>query len=307
MNRAVTNQDPNALPPVSPHPPYGPPPLPPHLSAPPRGTAVPPPPAPRSGGAGPGVDQPAPPTPHAPSIRTGSQPTPPTGGRRSLIAIAIAITAVVVASVSVVISWRALDQAGDARDIANARGLQAPAATQAPTTGSTAEPPPVDLTGTPIEPVDPAVTGTLPTLNAQTQYAVKYTGESLKMLVAGCADEMYIDLDEPRLRVGLGSAELSFETECSGGTPTLKLVNGVVGSEVESPVTTPAECNEKIRTSPLGEIAQPARRGRVFCVMTNLDLARASGDTWKMVVVEVKSTAQDGTVTIQANAWNIPN
>jgi hypothetical protein len=262
---------------------------------------------PRSGGAGPGVGQSATATPQAPSTRTGAQPTAPTGGRRSLIAIAVAIAAVVVALGSLGISWRALDQAGDARDIANARGPAGPAATQEPATGPTTEPAPADPTDAPAVPVDPAATGPLPTLNAQTQYTVKYTGESLKMVVAGCTDEMYIDLDEPRLRVGLGSAELSFETECSGGTQTLKLVNGAVGSEAESPTTTPAECNEKIRTSPLGEIAQPARRGRVFCVMTNLDIARASGDTWKMVVVEVKSTAQDGTVTIQANAWNIPN
>jgi hypothetical protein len=238
----------------------------------------------------------------------GGRPTPVKGAKRGLIALAAAIAALVVASAALVVGWRALDQAGAARDIANARIPSAPtgAPAQDATTGPPAAQLPTDPTGPATEPVDPAATGTVPTLNARTVYDKKYTNESLKMS-AGCGDTVNIDLDEPRLRVATENAELTFDTPCGARTSTFTFTSGVAGSAVESADTTPAECNDKIRTSPLGEIPQPVRRGRVFCVMTSLDNARGSGDTWKMVVVEIKSTAEDGTVTIEANAWNIPN
>lgn len=242
---------------------------------------------------------------------TGSAP-PPAGppvvgtqpgkrSRGSLIAIVAAGFALIVALTSAAISWRALDQANVARDIANARGLPAPA----PTVGESADTP-AQPTAATQEPVDTGETEPAPTLNAQTRYEKKYTGESLK-LQTSCTEQLYIDLDEPRLRVESGKGELLFDVDCGGAASTLQMAEGVIGSELEAPPTTPTECNEHIRTSPLGTPSQPVRRGKVYCFMTNLDTARASGDTWKMVVVEIKSTAQDGTVTINADAWNIPD
>jgi hypothetical protein len=231
----------------------------------------------------------------------------PTGGRRSLVAIAVAALAIVVALGSMLVSWRALDQASDARDIANARGTEPPAVpVDAPTQNPTTDPVSTDPTDVPTAPDDPTTTGAVPTLNAQTQYTVKYEDESLK-ISAGCTEAMYIDLDEPRLGVASEIAEISFDTPCGSGPSTISLSPGVVGSAVDTAETTPADCNDKIRTSRLSETPQPARRGRVFCVMTNVDNARTSGDTWKMVIVEIASTAQDGTVTLRVDAWNIPD
>ena len=211
-----------------------------------------------------------------------------------------------IAVASAVVSWRALDQANDARDIADALGSREiiePAAVPEPADPPTTEPATAGAAG---EPLDSGATPTVPTLNAQTRYETKYSGESLK-LQGSCTDYLYIDLDEPRLRVESGKAELMLDVDCNGAASTLQMVNGVVGSELEAAVTTPAECNESIRTSPLGTPSQPVRRGKVYCFMTSLDTARTSGDTWKMVVVEIKSTAQDGTVTLVADAWNIPD
>jgi hypothetical protein len=41
-------------------------------------------------------------------------------------------------------------------------------------------------------------------------------------------------------------------------------------------------------------------------VTTNYATARESGDVWRMALVEIVAVANDGAVTIQATAWNIP-
>ncbi|GAA0795109.1 hypothetical protein [Spirilliplanes yamanashiensis] len=216
--------------------------------------------------------------------------------------------ALLLAAGSAVLSWRAADRAGDAvarlDALAAATAAPPPAPTEAAPapTGPPAEPP-ADL---PAEPTDPALDpDAQPTLNAQTRYAVKYTAETLR-IPSACSDTVYVDLDEPRVQVPSGTAEIRYYDPCGIRSGTLAMSEGVRGSEVESEAVTPTECADQIRTRPLSTAEHPVRRGQVYCLTTSLDAARSAATTWKMVLLVVSATAQDGTITLQASAWDIP-
>jgi hypothetical protein len=225
--------------------------------------------------------------------------------RRGLLTLSVAVLALLVAVASAALSWRALDQANDARDIANAKGgvPVGPASAQ-PTGVSTPNPSP-EPPATADVPTPPPAEGEAPVLDAQTQYGVKYTNQSMT-IPAGCNDNVYIDLDEPRVGVDPGDADVQYYDPCGNDPATLDLSDQVRGSEAPTTTVTPIECADRIRTSPLGQGKQPVRTGRVFCIMTSLGAAKSRGDTWKMVVLSVVATGQDGTVSVKASAWDIP-
>jgi hypothetical protein len=254
--------------------------------------------------------------PQQSTYSSASPPSPPTPrgagsarGRHGLIPIAVAALALVVASASALVSWRAIDRANDARDIALARGGQGGgAATSDPSAGpSTAGPASTEPSqGLASEPADPEATGSVPVLNEQTKYEIRYAKQPLQ-IQAACNMTVNLDLDEPRVQVDDSIAELLYMRPCSSQPATLTLTGGAQGSEVDSPDSTPAECVDKIRTSPIGiGVALPIRRGRVFCIMTSLNTARERADTWKIVVLETSAVGEDGTVGLDASAWNIP-
>ena len=60
------------------------------------------------------------------------------------------------------------------------------------------------------------------------------------------------------------------------------------------------------RTAPVAGIGIPVRQGTVVCLQTSFSYARSHGDPWRIVLVEVTGVGNDGTVTVQASAWNIP-
>jgi hypothetical protein len=219
--------------------------------------------------------------------------------------MAIAVAALVVALVAATFSWRATSRAGDVADRLDALAAKQ---TGAPAVQTTIEPTPANEPtepSPPTEPTEPA--GSAPTLNAQTQYKVRYTDEALK-ISARCNDTVYLDLDEPRVQVDSLISELTYSDGCGSASAKLRLRSGIEGSEVQSPAVTPPECAEQIRTSPLPQNGdQPVRRGQVYCIKTSLDAARNSGISWKMIILSVSATAQDGTVTLKASAWDIPN
>ncbi|MFC6017031.1 hypothetical protein ACFP2T_12550 [Plantactinospora solaniradicis] len=212
---------------------------------------------------------------------------------------------------STVFAWRAIDQAKDAKDIAIGRlpvagGGPATDAPEAPTAPSTADQgqTPAEATTAPDD--VPRSPGEPPELNERTVYQPEYEKQSLT-LRARCGYDMYADLDEPRARVDGAGHDLRFTAACGNEPSSLRLGEGVQGSESARPGMTPQECVDAIRTAPIAEGAKvPVRKASMICVTTNYAAARERGDVWRMALVEIVAVANDGAVTIQATAWNIP-
>jgi hypothetical protein len=226
-----------------------------------------------------------------------------------LVTLAVAVVALLLAFVSSVVAWRAASRAGDAVD--RVAALEKAKAV-APQPESTTTPPVADQpanqpTDEPTDEPAEQPTGAVPTLDAQTQYKTRYTGQPLK-IAAGCGQTVYLDLDEPRVQVDTSIAEFNYYDGCGGEPAHFRMQSGIDGSQVPSTSVTPVECAEQIRANPLLHNANiPVHRGDVFCVTTSLDNARAAGISWKMVMLTILATAQDGTVSLKANAWDIPS
>lgn len=259
----------------------------------------------------------APTTATIPGRPLAGPPTPPgapsVAPRRSRgagLAVVLALFSLIVSLGTAAIAWRALDQAGDARDIALAGNGGAKPTAAAPGGGGEGAPAPT----TAAAPVDTATEGasdgggasstTPPKLDERTVYTPDYPRQTLTITTNGC-NGSGVDLDEPR--VNGNNAEL-FLVKCYDGQLFLKLGEGVSASSAVSATSTPTECSEKIRTTPLiGESKVPARQGQVLCLSTSYSAAKSSGDKWRMVLVEVTGVGNDNTTaTISATAWVIP-
>ncbi|MGC5333527.1 hypothetical protein [Micromonospora sp. DT62] len=289
MKQPDPPQEPSANPPATPHQP---------------GTT---PPSPPLGGTG--VPQPWPPS------ATRAPSAPPPGGARGnrfgAVVLGIAVLALLASFGSAVVSWRALDQARTARDIASARSpLVAPTATPAGSessslpsaTGPAGTP---DGGGGPGEP--PRSPGQPPELDERTVYKPKYEAQSLTLNPADCFTEMRVDLDEPRANVGSNGAEFAMDPDCQSAAPNVQLRTGVAGSEVARAGMRPQECADAIRAAPIANDARvPLRKNGFLCISTNFAKARESRDEWRMVLVEVVSISNDRAVVIKATAWDIP-
>ncbi|WP_430788599.1 hypothetical protein [Actinoplanes sp. G11-F43] len=239
-------------------------------------------------------------------------PNPQTPGPRrrtgrSLIFPVIAVLAFLLGAFAAVQSWRAAENTAEVLD-----RLAAPATV--PPSVTPPEPAPVSeaaeqqaepSTEPPTEPAGDNTTGSAPVLDARTQYTDRYDSEDLRVPV-DCNSAIYVDLDEPRMKVESSLAEFYYQNPCGTSTAFINLSDGVEGSVVTSTAVTPVECAENIRRSPMSSDRYPIRRGQVYCIKTSLDTARSSAVTWKMVLVEVTATGQDGTVTFRASAWDIP-
>ena len=71
---------------------------------------------------------------------------------------------------------------------------------------------------------------------------------------------MYADLDEPRANVASTGYDLAVRGDC-GSTPAyVSLGDGVQGSDSGTISSTPQDCAEHIRTSPLGDANVPVRK-----------------------------------------------
>jgi hypothetical protein len=237
-------------------------------------------------------------------------PAPARRQRGAALALGVAVLALLVAVVSLVVAWRAVDQAGDAKQFALAGGtgeVADPAARVPTAPVTTGAPPPTEA---PVDAVtsapDPSASGEPAPLDERTAYTPRYEKQILT-LKAGCNDNMYIDLDEPRANVEYSDYDLGFTRRCQGEASVLTFGDGVEGSESGNPQMTPHDCAERIRTAPVGTEAKvPVRKGVVLCVTTSLGKAREKGDSQRMVRLEITGAAEDGTVTLQSTAWNIP-
>ncbi|MEU4240616.1 hypothetical protein [Actinoplanes sp. NPDC026619] len=209
--------------------------------------------------------------------------------------------AVLLALVAVVLAWRANGRANDALEKASAPIVVQPT-TQPPTVTPPTTEPTTAPTGT-----ETTTDGTeAPTLSPETKYAEKYTGEDLKVAMTDCSGSVDVDLDEPRVRAENTDREFTLISPCSGRGPRMELLDGVQGAAAKSDAVKPNECAELIRTGPLPAGVQALRTGQVYCINTSLDTARTKAITWKMIVLTVTATANDGTVTFKASAWDIP-
>lgn len=218
--------------------------------------------------------------------------------------MAIAVVALFLALLSTVFSWRAAGKASDNADDIKALNARLAAVPAAPAPTELTGQPTTDVTDEPTADPTDSPTGSVPTLNAQTQYKIRYTDQPLQVPVT-CSRRIQVDLDEPRVQVGDDVSELY--VGCATPASIMRLGDGVNGSEVQSASVTPIECAERIRTSPLAEDADlPVRKGQVYCLTTSRSVAASSAITWKMVVLSVTATASDGSLTLKATAWDIP-
>jgi hypothetical protein len=258
----------------------------PDLPPPPPGTFAGPPPAPPEKPAGP--------------PRAGH-----TGRGGGLLALAVAAVALLVAVIAVVVSVTATGRAREAQRQAEA-AVAAANGTGGATPERTAESPPRPSDAAPTDSSSPTVGPELPPLNPETVYKVGYQKTTLT-LRSGCNNQLYIDLDFPRVAATETAADLSFTPNCSNDAARLRLQDGVSASLADTPALLPADCAKRIQTAALGEgLNVPLQQGVVMCIVTSGAAARAQGLTQKMVLLEVKAMGRDESATVEVSAWDIP-
>jgi hypothetical protein len=244
----------------------------------------------------------------APYSVSPAAPAPARRSRSAGVALGVAALALLFAVVSLVVAWRAVDQAQDARQFALAGDDSVVAANQTPAAppAATTQAPPATSAAPAGEPVNPAPSGTgEPPLDERTVYTAKYEGQSLTLKTDQCGETMAADLDEPRANTGAG-VDIVLNGDCSNRPAYFSMGAGVSASQSGSPGMTPQDCAERIRTAPLGESTVPVRQGVVLCLTTSFGEATERGDNQRLVVFEVTGVANDGAVTIKSTAWDIP-
>ncbi|HEU4349675.1 MAG TPA: hypothetical protein VFR35_18010 [Actinoplanes sp.] len=218
------------------------------------------------------------------------------------VAVVIALLALVASAGASTIAWRALAVAGSSR--APAPAGTAPATFAPPDPGPSAEAAPsaeATPSAEPTPPVEPSAAAT------DAGYAASYLGEPLKVQV-GCASAMYLDLDQPQAGADPQQADLRYDSRCRNDHATLTLATGAeAGSQVPSPDTGAAGCDKAIKTSPLEPGAGvPVHKGAVLCVLTSVIDAEDRGERPRVVLVEVTDLGTDGTASMRASSWTVP-
>jgi hypothetical protein len=213
-------------------------------------------------------------------------------------AVVLAVLALVASAGASLISWRALAVAGS-------RSVATPTPTPAGAPGQIgpSEAPSAD----PVESAAALDPSADPSAEAGAGYTVSYAQEPLKVQV-GCASVMYLDLDEPRADAEQQQSDLRYDSRCGTDRPTLTLAPGAeAGSQVQSPDIDAPGCDKSIRTSPLGVGAGvPVQKGTVLCVLTSATEAEDRGDRPRMVLIEVTEVSKDGTASMRATSWTVP-
>ncbi|WP_140158024.1 hypothetical protein [Micromonospora sp. NBS 11-29] len=226
-----------------------------------------------------------------------------------MLALGVAGLALLLALGSAIFAWRAIDQAKDAKDIA-LRSEPAAGPTAGSEPGGGTQPPassaPTETGGTTPDDT-PRSPGEAPALNERTVYRPSYQKEPL-VLQAACSYSMYADLDEPRTRNDSTGADIRYTRGCGNEPSTLRLEEGVDGTDAAAAGMTPQECANKIRTALIGEDQRiPVRKGTTICVTTDYAYAKAHGDPWRMALIEVVGVGNDGSTTLQVTGWEIPD
>jgi hypothetical protein len=212
--------------------------------------------------------------------------------------VAVALLAMLISAGAALLSWRALDQANDAREIALGRG----GATPGPAPEPTAAPPP-SPSG---DPALPSASSSQLVITKESVFDPKYGATEMQVLTS-CTTR-YLDLDTPQVDVTAETFDLAQRGPCGGGGGiTYQGGDGVRIAEVSNAGTTPKECYDRINlgAAPPGERIA-VRQGLILCVWTSVDAAKDRGDRSQMVVLKVDSVAGNDTVTTTLKAWRIP-
>lgn len=244
-----------------------------------------------------------PPSAAGPALAASGRP-PSSRGRIGLLALGVATVALLVALAAVAAAVTALRRAEEAQ-----RQAQAVAGSAEPDAPPPAPPgdAPAPADPSPTEAGDPIVSGEEQPLNPEAAFKLKYDKETLTLRV-GCTSSLYIDLDDPRVGVSQNNADLIFRAKCDNEAATLKLGTDVAGATVDDGgAPSPGDCAKRIQVARIGPgIDIPVQPGVVLCMSTSEAAARAQGLTQKLVVVQVKAVGRDGTVTVEATAWDVP-
>lgn len=230
----------------------------------------------------------------------------PAGQGLTLLALGVAGLALLLAFGSAIFAWRAIDQAKDAKEIALRPAAAGTAATGGPDGGqpTTSAPTETESTAPDDTPQSP---GEAPALNERTVYRPRYEKEPL-LVKASCSYSMYADLDEPRAKNDEDGADVRFTMGCGNDASTLRLEDGVEGTDAASAGMTPQECADKIRTAPISDNQPvPVRKGTAICITTDYGDAKAHGRPWRMALIEVVAVANSGAATLQVTGWDIPD
>jgi hypothetical protein len=150
---------------------------------------------------------------------------------------------------------------------------------------------------------EPAATAP-PLLDPQDDFRPAYERVRLR-LSAACEAPVPVDMDEPRVRTSEAAAEVSFIRHCGSSTTTLRLADGVAAAEAGTAPTSPLECADLVRLSPLPPEGFPVREGSQFCLVMSATVARTSGVPQKIVRMGVTAVAKSD-LTVEATAWDVP-
>lgn len=133
------------------------------------------------------------------------------------------------------------------------------------------------------------------------EFTEAYSGQRLRV-TDECSGRL-LDLDEPR--VGVESLGYEVQYQFCSGKSELGFSSGTSVSRGGVEDAGPGDCVEAIRVGVDPSRFAPTQQEHL-CVITSADTAQEQGITQKVVLLSVLGIAQDGTLTVEATAWNIP-
>lgn len=208
----------------------------------------------------------------------------------------VALVAVGSALVTVLLLDRDADVTGGTSQAANDPGT---VATPSPSGEEAVVPSAEPTPSTEVLEVDPDAP--LEAVDPEATFTSTYSGQRLR--VTDTCFGRRVDLDEPRVGVDGPTYDLVYEY-CSE-TPELQFPSNVSVSLGGSEGAGPGDCAEAIRVGVDPNRFAPAE-GQHICVITDAEAARELGVTHKVVLLEVLDVGPDGTLGLDASAWDIP-
>jgi hypothetical protein len=240
------------------------------------------------------------------------QPAPAGIWPLTVFALLLSICSVVVAVVAVGIARNAAAKAEDAERTA----AIAPQATTGPPVGPTSAPTDGGYPTVPDEGPDspfpsPGTEAIIPEAN----YQLAYDGEVLRipappegLCIPGFDEQqsLYVDLDEPRVGTTEVNAEFEYTPHCARQKWAFDFEPNVPFSTVSSAQATARDCANSIRSQPITGPVVP-QPGTILCLVTSASAAEKQGIPQKLVLLDIRNVAKDGTVNLAVRAWDVPH
>lgn len=228
---------------------------------------------------------------------------------RTIVPWAVAVVSTVVAIAAVLLAVHAFGRADMARELAQAADVAPREGDSDPAADDNArsvadDSADADKTSDESDGTGDATATEAPdVLNPRSEYERSYTDQILTPR-AGRWSGVGIDLDEPRADVSGTATDLTLD---SAAVPQLIMSYGVSAARVTERLEA-AGCADRIRTGPLPDDEHvPAQKGTLLCIATSRSGAADQGIDQRMVLLEVTGLADDGTVSLNLNAWVVPD